>query len=309
MVGVVAKLYAFLKLSRAAFLMGGVVMYALGAAAALHQGYAISVEKYLWGQLIVTFTQMMTQFSNEYFDYESDKLNRTYTYWSGGSRVLPKGELPIKTALIAALGCGGAAFVLGLALALSTQDILLVILLLAAMILAWGYSSPPLRLHSRSLGELTSSLVVAILTPTVGFYVQTGSFSGEFLLATIPISFLQFNVLLGVHFPDAEGDQQAGKITLVVRYGRQATAYLYGAMIFAAYFSLPILMGLGLAKTVGLAVLLSAPFAIFLLWRVARRDWENPQRWGWLAFFSIALLMTAAALEIAAFLIEAEFLG
>ena len=39
--------------------------------------------------------------------------------------------------------------------------------------LSWAYSAPPMRLLARGLGELTTALVVTLLTPLLGFYLQS----------------------------------------------------------------------------------------------------------------------------------------
>src|SRR4030095_10362295 len=93
---------AFIRLGRPLFLGGGFLLYALGAAVARSHGHEIEVHVYLLGQLVVTAFQLMTHYANDYFDYEADRANKTPTRWSGGSRVLVAGELPRRTALIAA---------------------------------------------------------------------------------------------------------------------------------------------------------------------------------------------------------------
>ena len=50
----------------------------------------------------MTSFQLMTHYANDYFDLEADRANQTPTTWSGGSRVLPAGELSPRVALIAA---------------------------------------------------------------------------------------------------------------------------------------------------------------------------------------------------------------
>ena len=87
---------AFIKLGRPLFLGGGFVMYGLGAALAAYAGARIDWALYAWGQLAVTATQLMTHYSNDYFDVAADRANRTPTRWSGGSRVLAEGVPGVK---------------------------------------------------------------------------------------------------------------------------------------------------------------------------------------------------------------------
>lgn len=99
------KLLAFLRLSRPLFLLGGVLLYALGALIARYQGSAIDLGLYWSDQLAVTALQLMTHYLNEYWDVEADRLNHNRMPFSGGSGVLVRGELSCKTAFTAAAGC------------------------------------------------------------------------------------------------------------------------------------------------------------------------------------------------------------
>src|SRR5262249_40044203 len=70
-------------------------------------GAVIDPGLYVAGQIAVTSFQLMTHYANDYFDFESDRLNTTATSWSGGSRVLPAGEVLRPTALAAGVGRAG----------------------------------------------------------------------------------------------------------------------------------------------------------------------------------------------------------
>jgi 1,4-dihydroxy-2-naphthoate octaprenyltransferase len=297
------RLRAFIRLGRFHFLAGGFVFHGLGVAAALYDGAALDAGALLWGQMAVTATQLMTHYANDYFDLAADRANPTPTRWSGGSRVLPEGSLAPDTALITALTLALAAMLAALTLTLAVRPGLLTLaLLLLSILLAWSYSAPPLRLHSRGLGELTAALLVPGLTPLVGYYLQTGSLSLLPILAAAPLCLLQFAMLLAIEFPDAAGDAAASKRTLVVRLGARRAAYLFMAILLATYALLPLLVLAGLPLPVAVAAALSLPLAVWQCWRVQRGDWANPARWNGLALWSIVLLIGAAAAELAAFL-------
>ena len=82
-----ARLRAFLKLGRPQFLIGGLLLFALGSTLASAQGVGINWQRYVWGQATITAAQWMTHYSNDYFDLDADRANSTPTRWSGGSRV------------------------------------------------------------------------------------------------------------------------------------------------------------------------------------------------------------------------------
>jgi 1,4-dihydroxy-2-naphthoate polyprenyltransferase len=293
------RLMAFVRLGRPQFLVGGFVLYGLGGALAVAGGAAFDPWRYAWGQLVVTATQLMTHYANDYFDLEADRANRTPTRWSGGSRVLPDGALAPEVALRASrvllVIAAGAASVMARRVGLGP------LLLAAAMIgLAWGYSAPPLRLCARGLGELTTALVVTLLVPLFGYDLQAGAVAAPiFFAAALPCA-LQFAMLLAIEFPDAAGDAAVGKRTLVVRLGAMPAARLYAATTLAAFGALPLLARAGLPARVAAAPVLLAPIAIWQSVRVARGAYGDSARWGSVAFWAVALLIASAGVELAA---------
>jgi 1,4-dihydroxy-2-naphthoate octaprenyltransferase len=297
------RVVALVRLGRPLFLVGGLVLYALGAAAAAYAGgAAIDWARYAWGQLAITATQLMTHYCNDYFDYAADRANQTPTRWSGGSRVLPAGELPPAAALaaalaLAALALGATAALVGRAGAPAGSAALLA----GALLLSWEYSAPPLRLHSRGLGELDAALVVSGLTPLIAFYVQAGRLAALPGLAVAAPCCLQFAMLLAIEFPDAAGDAAAGKRTLVVRRGPAWAARAYEACLLLALALPPLLVGAGLPRAVALAALLPSPVAVWQIVRMRRGAWREPARWESLAFWTVALLVTTSAAELGAF--------
>jgi len=296
------RILDFIRLGRPLFLVGGFLFHALGVVIALYTGARLNLPALFWGQVAITSIQLMTHYSNDYFDLAADRANQTPARWSGGSRILPAGLLPPRVALIAAIGLALLALAATLVLGLWLTAPLTIPLLLLALLLAWGYSAPPLRLHSRGVGELTTALLVPGLTPLVGFYLQAGLLELLPFLAVFPLCCFQFAMLLSINFPDAAGDAVTGKRTLVVRLGSEQAARLYVAILSAAYLSLPLLVWSGLPLPVALAAGLLAPAAAWQIWRVRRGAWANPAAWDSLAFWSIGLLMGTAALETAAFL-------
>jgi 1,4-dihydroxy-2-naphthoate octaprenyltransferase len=277
-------------------------LYGLGAAIAAQTGIAIDWRLFAWGQLTITATQTMTHFCNDYFDLAADMANVTPTRWSGGSRALLSGELEPRVALHAALLFGGGA--VGSIALLTMRHIsgpLTAPLLIAVLVLSWEYSAPPLRLHSRGLGELNTALVVSLLTPLVGFYLQSRRLASLPLLASVPLCCFQFAMLLSIEFPDEAGDAAVGKRTLVVRFGARPSAMVYSLTVFLGYASLPALVALGLPRLAAGGVLLTLPLAFWALYLVVTGAFRDASRWERLAFATIATLMASAVGELLAF--------
>jgi 1,4-dihydroxy-2-naphthoate polyprenyltransferase len=298
----VSRVVAFVRLGRPKFLVGGFVLYGLGAALAVDAGTLFDPWRFGMGQLVVTATQLMTHYANDYFDLEADRANRTPTRFSGGSRVLVGQTLPPAVALGAAyalllVALGGAAV---LASRAGGQTLLLSIAMIG---LAWGYSAPPLRLCARGLGELTTALVVTLLVPLAGYALQARGLAAPVFLASVLPCALQFAMLLAIEFPDAAGDAASGKRTLVVRMGALAAARLYAAITLAAFGALPLLARAGLPARVAAAPALLAPVAVWQALRVARGAYGDPARWESVALWSVALLIASAGVELAATLL------
>jgi 1,4-dihydroxy-2-naphthoate polyprenyltransferase len=292
-----------LRMGRPHFLIGGLLLHWLGVAMAQSTGAPLNLPALLGGQVAITSIQLMTHYSNDYFDLPADLANPTPTHWSGGSRVLPRGLLQPRVALRIAITLAAFALGVALVLALVVRPGLLTLLLFAvALALAWAYSAPPLRLHSRGLGELTTALLVAGMTPLVGFYLQIGRL-GLPLLGVIPLCCLQFVMLLTIEFPDAVGDASVGKRTLVVRLGGARAASLLVLVLLAAYAVLPLLVELGLPAQVAASAAVSAPLAAWQGWRVRRGAWADPRQWNSLGFWAVALLMGTATAELLSFLL------
>lgn len=295
------KAVAFLRLGRPLFLVGGVVLYGLGVALAGYAGAELRWLALLWGQVAVTATQLTTHYSNEYYDLPADLANAATTRWSGGSRVLPAGGVAPEVALRAAVGSALAAGAAGLVLALLVRPGPWTLpLLVLALALAWGYSGPPTRLHSRGLGEVFGALLLTGLTPTFGYYLQLGRLEPWILLVLLPLCCLQFAMLVTVSLPDVAGDRAVGKRTLAVILGGGWVARLAAMAVVAAFAAVPLWLAADLPPPAALALAAWSPLAVWQAWRLIRR-WDDPGSWGSLGFWGIGLVMGPAASLLVAF--------
>lgn len=287
-------------LGRPFHLLGGILFYALGIVAAWATGAPLRWPLATTGLLTVLAAQLMNHYSNDYFDLAADRLNRTPTRWTGGSRVLPEGRLPPWSALVAASICGGVALVgLWLSVTNSPHPKLSLAVLLPATLLAWAYNAPPLRLNWRGLGEVSGALLIPGLTSLAGFVLQRGELVALPLLVATPLCLMQFGQLIAANVPDAIGDAAAGKRTLVVQLGLRRAASLYLMALALAYALLPLLVAWGLPGPVALASLGAAPIAIWLA-AEALGGWQRPSRWDALGFWSLGLLVGSAMCQLVA---------
>ncbi len=292
-------LIAFVKLGRPKFLVGGLLSFGLGSALAALGHTAIDWHRYAWGQAIVSSIQLMTHYANDFFDLEADRANTTPTRWSGGSRILPSGQLAPHVALAAACVLGACALTIAILAAARMPTAPLLLPIAASMLgLSWAYSAPPLRLLSRGLGELTTAVVVTLLTPLLGFYVQAGALRLLPVLACLPLCGLQVAMLLTIELPDAASDAALGKRTLVVRRGAEWGARYGAGIVLASFAALPLLVLVGLPWPIAAVAAVPAPLGAWHAWRLLRGVFRDPINFGSLAFCSVALLAGTTFAEL-----------
>lgn len=119
--------------------------------------------------------------------------------------------------------------VAGLALVALTRSLLLLAFGLAGFVLAWSYSSPPLQLSYRGIGELSTFLAFGPIM-TVGATVAFGTEGvADSLLASLVLGFLAAAISFSRYFPNEAEDRAKGKRTPVTLLGpRNATSLLVG---------------------------------------------------------------------------------
>ncbi len=214
------SLWAFIRLSRPHFLLGGLLMFAVGAATT----EAIDWVHYAVAQLMVSATQITAHYVNEYADVDADRLVENRTLFSGGSGVLGEGLLRPAVALRSA--AVATAVALGVAVAVANYSLPAAAVGLAALGVSWSYSMPPARLVASGWGEITVSLVVAGAVPLVGALVQGGTPLAALWWSMAVLVPIHFAMILSFELPDVASDAAAGKQVLAVRVGRSAAVRL-----------------------------------------------------------------------------------
>lgn len=221
----VKRIWAFVRLSRPHFLLGGALMYAIGAVSA----GVDSVGTYLLGHAMVTMAQLTAHFINEYADVETDRLVTSRTFFSGGSGVLAEEKLAPRVALRA--GLVTSAMALALSAAVASVSPLAALVGLLALGVSWGYSMPPMRLLDTGWGEVATSAVVTIAVPVVGALVQGGPIAVDLVWKMAALFPVHVAMMLAFEIPDLATDRAAGKTVLAVRIGPARTQHLIGLLL------------------------------------------------------------------------------
>jgi 1,4-dihydroxy-2-naphthoate octaprenyltransferase len=107
----------------------------------------------------------------------------------------------------------------GLLLVVVTQSLLLLVFGIAGFVLAWSYSSPPLKLSYRGIGELSTFLAFGPIM-TVGATLAFGMRGlVESFLASLILGFLAAAISYSRYFPNEAEDRAKGKRTPVTILG------------------------------------------------------------------------------------------
>jgi 1,4-dihydroxy-2-naphthoate octaprenyltransferase len=224
--------------------LANLLPFLLGTTLAYWQSGAIDWRVFGVALLALFLLTDGTYIANEYFDYDNDRVNFSRiggadgvgVTTTGGTRVLVKGLIPRRSALIAAV----AAFVLAIPLGLFLQfglgtGPLTVPLGALALFIGWFYSAPPIKACYRGLGEVFIAVGQGLVV--FGAYYVQGGFSTLPLLVSLPW-FLALPALKIIReFPDHDADRATGKRGLTVRFGRKRMAVVYDVLISLTIFA------------------------------------------------------------------------
>jgi len=300
----IRNLWLFVRLSRPLFLLGGVLLYGLGAAILDYLGRPIDLTTYLLGQVAITSIQLMTHFLNEYIDSESDIENPNRTPLSCGSGVLGAEGLPRNVALF------GAAFALAITativiIFITTANIPVIAWIILALIFlgAFLYSLPPISLSTSGYGEITTSVLVAGLLPAFAFSLQTGEIHRLLVMTSTPLIALHFAMMITFELPDYATDTKFDKRTLMVRMGWASAMRLHDIAIVFAIGAVAVAFSLGFPWRVALGSTISLPLALAQIWQFSRIRRGFPPNWRTITYTALALFVLTAYLQLVGYLV------
>lgn len=280
----------FIRLSRPIFLLGGALVYALGAGIARYLGYPIQWDLYLLGQVWVTTMQLGSHYLNEYFDAPRDVNNPSRTPFSGGSGAIGPGKLTRNTALMAAatsltITASMTVLLIQNADASPLFNLFLSLIFLGAIF----YSTPPVQLAATGYGELTTSILVANLVPGLAFILQTNELHRLLMMSTFPLTAIHLAMMLTFEFPDFANDLKYEKQTLLIRLGWQNGMVLHNLLILTSFLLVGIAMLYGLPSAIGLPALLPLPLGLLQIWQMRRIALGAKPNWKTLTWTAVVL--------------------
>jgi len=222
---------AWLLLPRFHFIPLTVILVSLGTAIAAYEGFFHSGH-FLLAMIGSILVHMTVNVINDYHDYvDGIDLLTQRTPFSGGSGVLTSGLLRPKQAFWFATLCLLIAMGIG-AYFCFVRGWLLFPLLLVAGFSAYFYN---VYLSKWMVGELFAGLNFGPLIVLGSYYVQTGRYSLETLVASLAPGILTANLLFLNEFPDREADQKGGRRHLVIAMGKENARLLFVVFLVASY--------------------------------------------------------------------------
>jgi 1,4-dihydroxy-2-naphthoate octaprenyltransferase len=259
----------------------GILPLILGFVLAWRWGYKGPLGLYVFSTIAVILIMWMTYYLGEWNDLEGDRVNQNFNRFSGGSRVLVGGVLPVRHSLLFGYGCLAGAILIGVFIYHQYQrDFRTFLLGGVGIFFGFFYSGRPFRWSYRGLGEILIGFCYGWLPIATGFFLFTGFFSRQILLLSIPVGLSIFNVILINEFPDEEADRTIGKKTLVVRFGKERMGDLYmGLSLLTGLYFIKMMWGLG--ETPLWLLILSGVLPLLILWnliQVWREDYRDAKR-------------------------------
>lgn len=210
--------------TRPQFLTLAAVLVLHGSALAAWHG-SVHIGHSLLAALALILLQGSVNVLNDWHDWSRSGIDHAtrQTPFSGGSGLLPRGEMEPRSALALGIGTLLAGVAIGLYLAWVAGWPLLVLGVAGALSVVL-YTPLLTRI---GLGEIMAGLGLGAL-PIVGtYYLLTGTFDIAAWVSGIPATLLTYNLLLLNEFPDAEADRAGGRRHMVVVLGKRRARWLY----------------------------------------------------------------------------------
>lgn len=252
------KLKIWFMETRPQFLVLSIALVLLGTSISLHEGY-FDWLKFFLTMLGLLLAHTSVNVLNDYFDYESGiDFNTTPTPFSGGSGILPKAFLNPNSVYIFGIACLGLAFLIGIYLTFISGWQLLPLILLGGGII-YFYTT---HLTRWLVGELFAGLGLGCLPVLGTYFVQTGFYSTEAIVASLAPGFLTANLLLLNEFPDTEADKKGGRYHFIIALGKKKASRVYAGLTVITYLCIICSVAFKLMPTMNLISLATIPPAL-----------------------------------------------
>ena len=276
--------------------------YGIGAASAFRATGKFDATAFWLGWLCLFLLEIVTVFSNEFFDLETDRRNHHFSLFTGGSRVLVEGRIKPAQMRSGIFAVTGGFFAAAAGLAFTVSAIGPILILAAIAVLAIGYTVPPLKLCWRGLGELNVAFTHSTAIILCGYMFQGGAWDAAFpWLVSVPLLLAILPAITLSGIPDYAADLAAGKRTLAVILGpRAAMRVAQGATVLAALVAVILQNTRLTADFFAESAFVIAPYAVVQTLQIESflRRGRAPQRIDGLMALSLTYILCFVALPL-----------
>ncbi|HVW70625.1 MAG TPA: 1,4-dihydroxy-2-naphthoate octaprenyltransferase [Steroidobacteraceae bacterium] len=235
-VSVGARLKRLFSATRPAFFPASVAPVIVGSAWGYHEARQFDWLAFLLGLAATVCVHFASNVLNDVSDDASgtDRINEDRIYpYTGGSRFIQNGVLSSREMTVWGITLLVAAALLGLAL-IEIRGPYVLVFGVIGVALGVLYSLPAVQLSARGVGEAAIAGAFGVLPVCGAAWLQSGRVDWASLLISVPVSMWVAAILLMNEVPDRDADAKAGKRTLVVRLGTDATRRLYFSLHLTA---------------------------------------------------------------------------
>lgn len=221
------KLFTLLKAMRLHLSSLAIVSVLLGASLGHSVTKTFSWIGFLLASVITMMGHIATSFSNEAADVEADKLNKNRTIFNGGTGLILKNKISVKTLITGSIVSAiGAVSLAAFLVFIYDYHRLILACTFLCLIFGMGYSIPPFKFSHKGLGELSAFIAYGLPLILGGFIFQVDKTAVDFILTeykfyllTVPVSLSVFVLLSLTQIPDTEADKTIGKKSISVLIG------------------------------------------------------------------------------------------
>ena len=181
---------------------------------------------------VAVWLQIGVNFANDY----SDGVKGTDADRVGPIRIVASGLASAASVKAAAFISFAIAIVAGTWLAILTSPLLIVVGV-ASIAAAWGYTGGKNPYGYRGLGELSVFLFFGVIATMGTYYAQTEEVTLLSFIISIPMGALSCAILAINNLRDRPKDELVGKLTIAVRIGDRNARRMYVVLLALAHLA------------------------------------------------------------------------
>lgn len=290
-------LVTWFKAARAPFLVVSFLPALLGGAIAAARG-PIDMGVFIAAVIGIVMAHSAADFIDDYFDYKKGNLGNKVQQFHDSPLIDQK--VTLNQVLIATLICLAIAFATGLYVFIKV-GLPVVWLVAVGAFIVFFYTSPPIMLNYRGLGETMLFLAFGPMIVAGVYIVLAGEFSWEPVIISLIPGVFTMNIGVVSNTFDYHDDIKSGKRTFSVRFGQQTAVRLIMIGTLIAYIAIIAGAATQILPAWTLLVLLTIPLSTEAVKHASQYDDEShytPAMTRAIALSSVASLLLIVAYVI-----------